>query len=237
MRAFPVALASLMLLAASDAVVAAPAIELSPRVITEGQSVSLRASGFTPNGHILAHLARPDGTEYPEMSFTADARGEVSHLITIILILTGTYEVQMIDLASKAVAVSRFMVVEGTLPAVSGSPSDRMAPSRAGTWHGPVVRAGSPQAQTVLMSLSGGGIGGAVGTVAYPSAGCGGELWLLGVSGDSVQLGEHITYGEDRCRDGVVTARPSKDGSLEIQRRDAAHVDGVPASGTLPRRQ
>jgi hypothetical protein len=224
-----------LLFAAVPPLDAAPAITLSPLVITEGQMVSVRAAGFAPGGHIKAHLARPDGTEYPEMQFTADARGELTHIITVILIQTGTYELQMIDLTSKAIAVSRFMVVEGKLPAPA-APPDRLPASIQGVWQGQLSRAGRAQAQSVLVALSGGQAGGVVGSVAYPSLACGGELWLLGASGDSVQLGEHITYGEDRCRDAIVTARPARDGSLELQRRDAAHLDAAPAVGTLPKR-
>ena len=54
-----------------DLAEAAPKVTLSPRVIKEGQTVNVSASGFTPNGHVLAHLARPDGSEYPEMQFIA----------------------------------------------------------------------------------------------------------------------------------------------------------------------
>jgi hypothetical protein len=237
MRTVPILFTLLVLLAASRAADAQPDIRLSPPVITEGQTVSLHASGFTPNGHILAHLVRPDGTEYPEMAFTANGSGEVSHLITIILILTGTYEVQMIDLASKTVAVSRFIVVEGTVPP-PGTWEDALAVLELeGVWQGAVSRASPPDSRTVIVALSGGEIGAVVGTVAYPSLSCGGELWLVGFAKGSAYLGEHITYGEQRCSDGIVTVRPSKDRALEVQRRDAARFSGVPASGMLPHRR
>ena len=142
----------------------APKVTLSPRVIKEGQTVTVSAAGFTPNGHVLAHLARPDGSEYPEMQFIADARGNVSHVIRIILIQIGTYELQMVDLTSKAVGSSRFMVVEGTPPAPGTPKSDRTPPWSSGTWQGSISGKGKPPAQMVLVSLSGGEIGGVVGT-------------------------------------------------------------------------
>ena len=144
---------------------AAPKITLSPRVIKEGQTVNVSASGFTPNGHVRAHLARPDGSEYPEMQFIADASGNVSHVIRIILIQIGTYELQMVDLTSKAVGASRFMVVEGTPPPAAATPkTDRTPPSYSGTWQGSITGKGKPPSQMVLVSLSGGEIGGVVGT-------------------------------------------------------------------------
>ena len=216
---------------------AAPKVTLSPRVIKEGQTVTVSASGFTPNGHVLAHLARPDGSEYPEMQFIADARGNVSHVIRIILIQIGTYELQMVDLTSKAVGSSRFMVVEGTPPAAGTPKTDRTPPSYSGTWQGSISGKGKPPSQLVLVSLSGGEIGGVVGTVAYPALTCGGELWLLDVTADSVVLGEQITYGEERCpTHGIVTVKPSADGALEFQRREAEQPDAAPSVGTLPRR-
>ena len=216
---------------------ATPRVTLSPRLIQEGQTVAMRASGLTPNGNVLMHLARPDGTEYPEMQLTADARGELTHTIRIILILLGTYELQVIDLSSKAVVSSRFMVTEGKPPGGFGSSTDGTPVSLTGVWQGTMTRPAT-QAQMALVTLTGGEAGGVIGTIAYPMLTCGGELWLLGSSADSVQLGEHITYGEERCQGhGLVTARSAKDGALEIERREADYPDGPPASGTLPRRQ
>jgi hypothetical protein len=216
---------------------AAPKITLAPRLIKEGQTVNVSASGFTPNGHVRTHLVRPDGSEYPEMQFVADARGNVAHVIRIILIQLGTYELQMIDLTSKAVGSSRFMVVEGAPPKTGSPGSDRMPPAYSGTWHGSITGKGAPSSQMVLVSLSGGETGGVVGTVAYPGLTCGGELWLLDATADSVVLGEQITYGEERCpTHGIVTVKPSADGALEFQRREAEQPDAAPVVGTLPRR-
>lgn len=219
---------------------AAPTVSLSSHMIREGETLTATGAGFTPGGNVLAHLVRPDGTEYPEMQFVADSRGGVSHLIRIILILNGTYELQMIDLASKATAVSRFMVVEGALPAAPVSQGDRTPPGFGGVWQGQVSRPRppkAPEAQMVMVTLSGGEVGAVVGTLAYPSLSCGGELWLIGVSAGSVQLGEHITYGEERCSGhGIVIVGVGKDGALQFQRIDVEHPDAPPAVGTLPRR-
>jgi hypothetical protein len=209
-------------------------------VIQDGQAAVASGSGFTPNGHVRSHLVRPDGSEYPEMQLTADARGEVSHTINIILTEIGTYELQWIDLSSKAEVSSRFMVAE-RVPVASAppaaSPLERTPETYVGVWQGRVSGASGPEAQLVLVALSGGAAGGVVGTVAYPGFSCGGELWLLGGSGDSVQLGEHITYGEERCTGhGIIAVRRSQDGGLEFQRREAGHLDAPPAAGKLAKR-
>jgi len=214
-----------------------PGVSLSPTIIQEGQTVAMSASGFTPNAHVLMHLVRPDGTEYPEMQFTADARGEITHTIRIILILTGTYELQAIDLTSRKVVSSRFMVVEGVLPAGGKPLSNRTPASYAGVWQGTIVGPGIPQPRAVLITLTGGETGGVVGTIAYPALACGGELWLIRVAADSVQLGEHITYGEERCTThGIVTARVAADGGLDIRRIETHQPAAPPAVGVLPRR-
>jgi hypothetical protein len=216
----------------------APRVSLSPLVIQEGQTVAMTASGFTPSAHVLMHLVRPDGSEYPEMQLTADARGAIAHTIRIILIQLGTYELQAVDLSSKAVATSRFMVVEGTLPPTGPPQSNRTPPPYVGVWQGSIARPGVSPRQPVLVTLSGGETGAVVGTIAYPGLSCGGELWLLTVAADSVHLGEQITYGEERCTThGILTVKPAGDGGLEIQRREAEQPSALPASGTLPRRQ
>jgi hypothetical protein len=145
----------------------------------------------------------------------------------------------LIDLKTNAIAVTRFMVVEGTLPAPPGSNAGRTPASFAGVWQGEMAY---PQAQPagrqmVMVALSGGAVGAVVGSVAYPSLACGGELWLMGVAGDSVQLGEHITYGENACAShGVVTARVAPNGALDVQRIVAEDPKAPPATGMLPRR-
>ena len=76
-----------------------------------------------------------------------------------------------------------------------------------------------------------------MGTVAYPSLLCGGELWLLGVGADFIQLGEVITYGDERCAGrGVVTVRAATDGTLGFAWRDAYRPGPEAAAGTLARR-
>jgi hypothetical protein len=181
---------------------------------------------------------RPDGTEYPEATFVADARGELTHTISIILTETGTYELQMVDEATKAVATTRFMITTTPIPPIGRI--DRAPSALDGVWHGDVVgsTAAGPRRAAVLLSFSGGEPGGIVGTIAYPSLGCGGELWLLGARGDVVVIGEQITYGEERCEaHGILSVRSMAEGRLEVERRTAEEPQAAPATAILRRRQ
>ena len=169
------------------------------------------------------------------MAFTADARGEFSHLITIVPTMTGTYEVQMVDQTSKAVTSTRFLMMAPASAPPLKSLADRTPPSYVGVWQGSVVQKAPARSLTALVALSGGDAGAVVGTIAYPSLSCGGELWLLAVYADAIQLAETITYGEERCLGhGIITATLGRDGGLQFQWRDAMRP--VTAVGTLPRR-
>jgi hypothetical protein len=229
-----VLLLSLSLGAASYAE-AAPRLTLSALQIHPGDSVSVKASGFTPDGSVLSHLVRPDRSEYPEMTFIADPRGEFSHVINIIPYMTGTYELQMVDVTSKAVTSTRFfMLAVGNVP-LPKSQAERTPPAYVGVWQGSLVQKEPARSPSALIALAGGEPGGVVGTIAYPSLTCGGELWLLGVYGESIELAEMITYGEERCGGrGTITATLGRDGALQFQWRDATRPGG--ATGTLPRR-
>jgi hypothetical protein len=218
---------------------AEPKLTLSSVQITRGDSVVVRAAGFTPKGAVVGHLVRPDRSEYPEMLFTADARGELTHTILVILTEIGTYELQMIDEESKAVATTRFMVVGAPVLANIASQGHRTPPAYKGVWQGTVSRRAEQQVQsaTVMMTLTVGETGAVVGSIAYPALSCGGELWFLGASGTAAHFGEQITYGEERCEShGIIIVKPARDGGLEFERRDPGHPDAAPATGALTRR-
>jgi hypothetical protein len=214
---------------------AAPKLTLSAIQIHPGESVTVKASGFTPNGSVLSHLVRPDRSEYPEMTFVASPRGEFFHEINIIPFMTGTYEVQMVDETSKAVTSTRFFMMAPGTPPPPKAEAERTPSSYVGVWQGSVVQKDPARSSTALVALSGGDAGAIVGTIAYPSLSCGGELWLLAVYTDSIQLGEVITYGEERCAGrAIVTVMVARDGSLQFQWRDMLRPGN--SAGTLPRR-
>ena len=231
------ALIAVLALLVASAAQAEPRLTLSAYQVTPGTHITLRATGFTPRGIVISELIRPDGTEYPTMTFEADASGAFTHMITIVPPITGTYEVRMTDRDSKATTSTRFlMAAVGTAP-LPKSQGEQMPQTYAGVWQGRATpKAG--EASPVVVTLAGGSEGGVVGSVAYPSLLCGGELWLLGVYGDSIQLGERITYGDERCAArGVVTVRPERGGGLSFGWRDAYQPGvGGTVSGTLSRR-
>ena len=217
---------------------AAPRLTLSAYQVTPGTAVVIRAAGFTPSGIVISQLIRPDGSEYPTMTFEADGRGEFTHTITIVPTMIGTYEVRMTDRDSKATTSTRFLMAATGTPRLPESGSDRTPAEYAGVWQGSVSqRPPGSEPSVVQLALSGGRAGAVVGTVAYPSLQCGGELWLLSVGADSIQLGEAITFGEERCAGrGVVTVRLAPDGTLGFSWRDALQPGPAAAAGTLTRR-
>lgn len=218
---------------------AEPSLTFSVSQIFHGEIVHIRGTGFTPKGNLLAHLIRPDGTEYPETPFIADAKGELTHEITIVPNTFGTYELLVEDLATGLAASQRFLMVPLTFAKAVKSQTDRLPQQFASVWQGPVSspRASSsqPSSSRVIVSLSGGRIGAVVGTIAYPSQLCGGEVWLVSVTPEAVQLGERITYGEERCTGrAIVTLRAPKGENLSYEWRDI--IENSTAQGALLRR-
>jgi hypothetical protein len=197
--------------------------------------VQVRGTGFTPNGQVTSHLMRPDGTEYPEMPMKADAKGVVTHEITIVPNTFGTYELQLEDRMTKEVATQRFLMVPLTFDKAVKTQLPRLPGSFDGVWDGMVTQQGASTPSRTLVSLTGGRIGSVVGTIAYPSLRCGGELWLVSASNDSVQLGEVILYGQDRCSGrALLTMGQDKSGALTMQWRDISGAGS--AKGTLKKR-
>lgn len=95
-----------------------------------------------------------------------------------------------------------------------------------GTWEGTGIQTdadGNPDGEwTITITITGGAYGEVVGTVDYPTLGCGGELILNRVDFDDffLDITEDITYGEDNCLDGLFTIEaPSSDAddTMEFQ--------------------
>lgn len=228
-------LLGILLLAAS--VTAAPRLTLSAYQVTPGTQVIVQGTGFTPGGIVVSHLIRPDGTEYPTMTFEADARGAFTHTITIVPTMIGTYEVRMTDRDSRTESSTRFMFVAVGSSLPRAAPQDGVPPALTGVWTGTAMAQGRDESAEILLSIAGGLPGTVVGSIAYPTRLCGGELWLAGVQGDSIQLGEVITYGNERCGGrGLVTVRPSSDGRTSFEWRNVERPAGTEAAGSLLRR-
>jgi len=81
-----------------------PEISVSPARVKVGEPVMLKGTGFTPNRSAMSHLRRPDGTEYNQLRFRIDERGEFSHKIDTVMMDVGTFELWAEDETSKLVS-------------------------------------------------------------------------------------------------------------------------------------
>ncbi|BDA67649.1 hypothetical protein CAL7716_018150 [Calothrix sp. PCC 7716] len=86
--------------------------------------------------------------------------------------------------------------------------------SYSGVWRGNGVQKNPSSEWSILIAITGGNVNSIVGTVAYPSLNCGGELRLRRVSTNSIELSESITYGA--CiNNGIMTLKASSTRALE----------------------
>jgi hypothetical protein len=126
--------------------------------------------------------------------------------------------------AGTAIAAAG-LVLAGCLPALVGGgglPVDFL-----GGWEGRGVQNDAPGEWTISADLVGGEPGGIVGTIAYPSLRCRGELRLRGASAVAMELDEHITAGP--CVDGgIIILTAQEDGRLRyFWRKDASEAKGM----------
>jgi hypothetical protein len=74
------------------------------------------------------------------------------------------------------------------------------------TWTGTGLQENPANTWPVTIALTGGNEGEVIGTIDYPTLGCGGEIVLIEVNTEdnfgSFQAQERITYGQDNCIDG-----------------------------------
>jgi hypothetical protein len=83
--------------AAPDPNAKGPRITLDIYRVPQGGYVYMKGSGFSPVAEVISHLKKPDGTEYPELIFVTDEKGEFSHHIESFLLLVGVHEVWVFD--------------------------------------------------------------------------------------------------------------------------------------------
>ncbi|NJL57890.1 hypothetical protein HC928_24220 [bacterium] len=84
-----------------------------------------------------------------------------------------------------------------------------------GVWKGRGTQSGSEW--SILLALTPGEVRTTLGTIAYPSLACGGELTLRGVRIQSIELSEHLTYPGNCVNDGIVSLRPTSNGQLRYE--------------------
>jgi hypothetical protein len=95
------------------------------------------------------------------------------------------------------------------------SQSTSLPASYAGVWKGTGSQPGS--SWSILIALTPGPANSIVGTMAYPSLACGGELTLKSVNSQSIELFENLTYVGTCVRDGTVVLQPDSGGKLKYQ--------------------
>ena len=230
-----VILAAAFVLGLAAGVQAQPTLTFSVSQMYHGEIVHIRGTGFTPGGDLLSHLFRPDGTEYPETSMKANAKGELIHDITIVPPYFGTYELLIDDVRAKASASQRFLMVPSTFDKPVRSQAQRLPAAFDGVWTGTLSEQPASSPSRTLIALTDGRIGAVVGTIAYQDQNCGGELWLVSASSDTIQLGEVIRYGENSCKSrALVTLTRGKDGAVSMLWRDVTGAGT--ARGTLRKR-
>jgi len=91
-----------------------------------------------------------------------------------------------------------------------------------GVWKGDGVQINPTSQWSILFGITNGTIGSIIGTAAYPSLRCGGELTLLNVSADSIELLEDITYG-NCIDDGIVTLKLLPNNTVDYAWRSSIH--------------
>ena len=86
-----------------------------------------------------------------------------------------------------------------------------------GSWEGFGTQSNSTEGWSIQVTFLGGADGTEIGSIDYPSLGCGGTLWLERVSATSIDVVESLLYGLEACTDvGIFTFTPAADGSLRF---------------------
>lgn len=122
------------------------------------------------------------------------------------------------------------LMLPGCLPALAGGGG--LPLELLGEWDGRGSQDDPPGEWSIAVEIVGGEPGGIVGTIAYPSLGCRGELRLRASTAVTMELKERITAGS--CLDGTVILTAQEDGRLRYAWRNAER--DVEAKGVLWRR-
>lgn len=135
---------------------------------------------------------------------------------------TGSWQLYVLDLDGNSVSYTFEYPGPDQQPA-----GEALLPIEfGGTWTGTVqqyadeARGAREDTYPVELTLTAGAVGPVVGTIDYPTLGCGGELVLVAVNIDSVELSENITY--DDTSDGNSCA---EDGGIILRFVDAESIE------------
>ncbi|HET7232669.1 MAG TPA: hypothetical protein VFJ16_21845 [Longimicrobium sp.] len=124
------------------------------------------------------------------------------------------------------------VLLAGCVPPMRLAPQPSAQSAFIGSWTGSGTQSDEPGEWTISTTIAGGEVGAVVGSIAYPSLSCGGDLILRDATTERMKLREHITYGS--CLDqGIITLRVRPGGVLAYGWRSD---DGsVTAQGQLER--
>lgn len=102
------------------------------------------------------------------------------------------------------VAPTLLSIPTNKLKTVAIAQTSNIVPSGyVGVWRGNGIQSNNTQ-WSILITLISGEVDSIIGTIAYPSLNCGGEISLQSVNKSSIQISEDITYGN--CTDnGLIT--------------------------------
>ncbi|MEH1796494.1 MULTISPECIES: hypothetical protein [unclassified Nostoc] len=93
--------------------------------------------------------------------------------------------------------------------------SIKLPAAYVGVWEGRGAQ--SNQEWSILMALTPGNTKAIVGTMAYPSLGCGGELTLRHINTQSIELSEKLTFVGNCVKDGTVVLQPDSGETLQYK--------------------
>jgi hypothetical protein len=130
---------------------------------------------------------------------------------------------------SHAIAVA--VLLAACSPAMQSATEPSTQRAFIGVWQGRGTQSDQPDTSwTISAAITGGQPGAVVGTIAYPSLTCGGDLVLQHATADSLVVRERITFGD--CLDGgTITFGWRSPGYLDYRWRSA--TGDVTARGQL----
>ncbi|HEU4557309.1 MAG TPA: hypothetical protein VFS20_05645 [Longimicrobium sp.] len=125
--------------------------------------------------------------------------------------------------------VAAALLVAACAPATQSTTASAAQRAFVGVWKGTGTQSDG-SSWSIAAAIVGGQPGAVVGTIAYPSLACGGDLVLQGATADSLVVRERITFGG--CFDrGIITLGWRSPGYLDYRWR--SDTESVTARGQL----
>ena len=128
-------------------------------------------------------------------------------------------------------AIAAAILLAACAPAVQSATAPAAQRAFVGVWTGMGTQSDDPDSSwSITAAITGGQPGAVVGTIAYPSLTCGGDLVLQNATADSLVVRERITFGD--CLDGgIITLGWRSPGYLDYRWR--CDTSAVTARGQL----